>query len=132
MANRAEAVEIRKAKQDFWMMFALAVLAGALIAAGALYATTVWTGGSALPYGVNRMLGGMVFSLGPVLVIVAGAELVTGNNLIVMAWAARKVSTGKLLRNWGSFTSAISPARCSPWGACSSRSSTCSPRDWSA
>jgi formate transporter len=101
MARRAEAIGIRKAKQDFWMMLALAVLAGAFIAAGAFYATTVWAGGSALPYGVNRLLGGLAFCLGLILVVVAGAELFTGNNLIVMAWAARKVSTGQLLRNWG-------------------------------
>jgi formate transporter FocA len=101
MARRAEAIGIRKAKQDFWTMFALSVLAGAFIAAGAFYATTVWAGGSTLPYGVNRLLGGLVFCLGLILVVVAGAELFTGNNLIVMAWAARKVTTGQLLRNWG-------------------------------
>jgi formate transporter len=101
MARRAEALGIRKAKQDFLMMFALAILAGAFIAAGAFFATTVWTGGAALPYGLNRLFGGLAFCLGLILVIVAGAELFTGNNLIVMAWAARKVSTGKLLRNWG-------------------------------
>lgn len=100
MAARAEAIGIRKATMDFWTMFTLAILAGAFIAAGALYATTVWTGGGALPYGVNRLLGGLVFCLGLILVIVAGAELFTGNNLIVMAWAAGKVNTGKLLRNW--------------------------------
>jgi formate/nitrite transporter len=101
MARRAEALGIRKAKQDFLMMFALSVLAGAFISAGAFYATTVWAGGSALPYGVNRLLGGIAFCLGLILVVVAGAELFTGNNLIVMAWAARKVTTGQLLRNWG-------------------------------
>jgi formate transporter len=101
MAHRAEAIGIRKAKQDFLMMFALAVLAGAFIAAGAFFATTVWTGGAALPYGLNRVFGGLAFCLGLILVIVAGAELFTGNNLIVMAWAARKVTTGQLLRNWG-------------------------------
>jgi formate transporter len=101
MARRAEAIGIRKAKLDFWTMFALAILAGAFIAAAAVYATTVWTGGAALPYGVNRLLGGLVFCLGLILVVVAGAELFTGNNLIVMAWAARKVTTGQLLRNWG-------------------------------
>jgi formate/nitrite transporter len=82
-------------------MFALAILAGAFIAAAAVYATTVWTGGAALPYGVNRLLGGLVFCLGLILVVVAGAELFTGNNLIVMAWAARKVTTVQVLRNWG-------------------------------
>lgn len=101
MAGKAEAIGIKKANLDFWTMFALAILAGAFIGAGAIYATTVWTGGAALPYGVNRLLGGLAFCLGLILVVVAGAELFTGNNLIVMAWASGKVSTGKLLRNWG-------------------------------
>ncbi len=100
MARRAEAVGIRKAAADFWSLLALAILAGAFIAAAAIFATTAWAGGSALPYGVNRLLGGLAFCLGLILVIIAGAELFTGNNLIVMAWAARKVSTGRLLRNW--------------------------------
>ncbi len=100
IATKAEAVGVKKANLDFLTMFALAILAGAFIGCGAIYATTVWTGGGALPYGVNRLLGGLVFCLGLVLVVVAGAELFTGNNLIVMAWAAGKVSTAKLLRNW--------------------------------
>jgi formate transporter len=100
MANKAEGIGIKKAGLDFWTMFALAILAGAFIGTGAIYATTVWTGGGALPFGVNRLLGGLAFCLGLILVVVAGAELFTGNNLIVMAWAAGKVSTGKLLRNW--------------------------------
>ena len=101
MASRAEAIGIRKAQTDLWTMLALAVLAGAFIAAGALYSTTVSAGAAALPYGVGRLLAGFVFCLGLILVIVAGAELFTGNNLIVMAWAGRKVKTRLLLRNWG-------------------------------
>ena len=101
MANKAEGIGIKKANLGFWPMFALAILAGAFIGTGAIYATTVWTGGGALPFGVNRLLGGLVFCLGLILVVVAGAELFTGNNLIVMAWASGKVGTGKLLRNWG-------------------------------
>jgi formate transporter len=102
MANRAESVGIKKAGLDFWTMFALAVLAGAFIAAGAFFSTTVMAGsGTQLTYGVTRLLGGLAFCLGLIMVVVAGAELFTGNNLIVMAWAAGKVSTFKLLRNWG-------------------------------
>jgi formate/nitrite transporter len=101
MAARAEAVGIRKAHMDAVTIFVLSVLAGAFIALAAIYATTVWAGGSVLPYGVNRMLGGLVFCLGLVLVILGGAELFTGNNMIVMAWANRKISTGLVLRNWG-------------------------------
>ncbi|HEX6386057.1 MAG TPA: formate transporter FocA [Anaerolineae bacterium] len=101
MASKAENTGVAKANLGIFRMFALAVLAGAFIAMGAIFATTVTTGGSgALPFGVTKLLGGLVFCLGLILVVVAGAELFTGNNLIVMAWASRKVSTGKLLRNW--------------------------------
>lgn len=100
MANRAEAIGIRKANTDFLTMITLSILAGAFIAAGAIFSTTVSAGSSALPYGVARLLAGLAFCLGLIMVIVAGAELFTGNNLIVMAWANRKVSTTKLLRNW--------------------------------
>ncbi|HEX6383838.1 MAG TPA: formate/nitrite transporter family protein, partial [Anaerolineae bacterium] len=101
MASKAENVGVAKANLGIFRMFALAVLAGAFIAMGAIFATTVTAGGSgALPFGVVKLLGGLVFCLGLILVVVAGAELFTGNNLIVMAWASRKVSTGKLLRNW--------------------------------
>jgi formate transporter len=55
---------------------------------------------AALPYGVVRLLTGLVFSLGLILVVVGGAELFTGNNLIVMAWASGKVRTRDLLFNW--------------------------------
>lgn len=101
IAQRIETVGVSKARMSARKMFALAVLAGAFIALGAVFATTVATGASgALPYGVTKLLVGLVFCLGLILVVVAGAELFTGNNLIVMAWADRKVSTGALLRNW--------------------------------
>jgi formate transporter len=115
MARKAEDVGVAKAAMDAATMFALAVLAGAFIAIGAAFATNTLAGSSDLPYGVARLLGGLTFSLGLILVIVAGAELFTGNNLIVMAWASRKVSTVRLLRNWaivyvGNFTGSIATA----------------------
>ena len=82
-------------------IFVLGVLAGAFIALGAAFATTVGSGGTDLPYGVLRLLVGLAFTLGLILVVVAGAELFTGNNLIVMAWASRRVSSRRLLGNWG-------------------------------
>jgi len=101
MARRAEYLGVRKAEAASVTMFALAVLAGAFIALGAVFATTVAAGTSgALPFGVTKLLVGLVFCLGLILVIVGGAELFTGNNLIVMAWASGKVSTRALLRNW--------------------------------
>ena len=102
MAQKAENAGVAKANLGFWQMLALAVLAGAFIALGAVFATTVTAGSSRiLSFGVTKLLGGLVFCLGLILVVVAGAELFTGNNLIVMAWAGGKVSTRLLLRNWG-------------------------------
>jgi formate transporter FocA len=100
MALKAEQTGVAKAGQPFLAMLALAVLAGAFISLGAIFATTVTTGASAMPYGVGRLLGGLVFSLGLILVVVGGAELFTGNALIVMALTNRRVSTTQLLRNW--------------------------------
>ncbi len=102
MARRAEYIGVRKAESPAIKIFALALLAGAFIALGAVFATTVATGAAGiLSYGVTKLLVGFVFCLGLVLVIVGGAELFTGNNLIVMAWASGKVTTKALLRNWG-------------------------------
>ncbi len=101
IARRAEQVGQARASLEFVPMLVLAILAGAFISMGAVFSTTVAAGSAALPYGVARLLIGFSFCLGLVLVVVAGAELFTGNNLIVMAWASGKVSTAKLLRNWG-------------------------------
>lgn len=101
VARIAEDVGVRKAAMGFVNTFSLAVLAGAFIALGAVFATTVTTStGAALPWGIGRLVGGVAFSLGLILVIVAGAELFTGNNLIVMAWMAGKLPLGRVMRNW--------------------------------
>jgi formate transporter len=100
MAEKAEAAGVRKAALPFLSMAALAILAGAFIGLGAMFATTTAAAASSLPYGVARLLVGLAFCLGLILVVVGGAELFTGNNLIVMAWASRKISTRALLRNW--------------------------------
>jgi formate/nitrite transporter len=91
---------VAKASLPAGKILVLAILAGAFIGfGGALY--TVAVSESTMGFGPTRLLGGAAFSLGLVLVIVAGAELFTGNAMIVMAWADRKVTTGALLRNWG-------------------------------
>jgi formate transporter len=100
VARLVEQVGVRKANLPVRTTVMLGTLAGAFIAFGAMYYTVAITG-STLGYGPGRLLGGIAFSLGLVLVIVGGAELFTGNNLIVMAWAERKVGTLQLLRNWG-------------------------------
>jgi len=100
MAARAEESGVRRASMDLLTVLVLSVLAGAFISFGAIFATTVSAGSAGLPYGVTRLLTGVVFSVGLILVVVGGAELFTGNNLIVMAWASGKVKTRSLLLNW--------------------------------
>jgi formate transporter len=116
IASRAEEIGVKKANLDTLSMFALAVLAGAFIALGAVLATVASAGASrVMPLGMARLLAGLVFCLGLILVVIGGAELFTGNNLIVMAWASRKISTRALLRNWaivyvGNFVGAVATA----------------------
>ncbi len=99
MAVQAEHVGVAKVNMSPVKTLVLSTLAGAFIAFGAIFYTSV-TAGSDLSYGITRMIGGVAFSLGLVLVVVGGAELFTGNNLIIMAWASRKVSTAQVLKNW--------------------------------
>lgn len=88
-----------KVRLPLLSMLMLSVLAGAFIGLGALYYVIVKSDAS-LGFAAGQVLGGVAFSLGLILVVVAGAELFTGNNLQAMAWADRKISTGDLLRNW--------------------------------
>ena len=101
IAAKAVDVGVAKAHAGAFSTLVLSVLAGAFIGLGAAFATTAAAGAAGeLPFGVTRVLVGLVFSLGLILVVVAGAELFTGNNLIVMAWAERRVALPALLRNW--------------------------------
>jgi formate/nitrite transporter len=100
IAARIEELGKVKSQGDPLRVFALAILAGAFIALGAMFYTLVTYDSTGFPAGVMRLLGGLVFSLGLILVIVAGAELFTGNNLIVMAYVDGKVSLSQLLSNW--------------------------------
>jgi formate/nitrite transporter len=99
MALQAELIGVSKANMSVSKTLVLAMLAGAFIAFGSIFFTTV-TAGSTLSYGITRLIGGLCFSLGLVLVIVGGAELFTGNNLIIMAWANKKISTSQVIKNW--------------------------------
>ncbi|TMJ05987.1 MAG: formate transporter FocA [Alphaproteobacteria bacterium] len=113
VAARAEQSGVKKASTDALTVLVLAILAGAFISFGAIFATTVGAGSisvtaadgttqftTGLPYGVTKLLVGLAFSVGLILVLVGGAELFTGNTMIVMAWANHKVSSQNLLFNW--------------------------------
>jgi formate/nitrite transporter len=99
MAQKVLRTGVSKANLSVSHALALAVLAGAFIAMGAAFATLAMTQ-TGLGLGPTRVLGGVTFSLGLILVVVAGAELFTGNNLVAMAWASRAITTRRLLRNW--------------------------------
>ena len=100
IAALVEEVGVVKARLPVLDTLVLGVLAGAFIAFGAMFFTVVTTGND-LGFGINRLIGGVAFSLGLILFVVGGAELFTGNNLIVMAWADRRITALQLLRNWG-------------------------------
>jgi len=99
MAELAEKAGVAKATMPIAELSVLGILAGVFIAFGGLF-FLVAISGSELGYGPTKMLGGLAFSLGLILVVIAGAELFTGNNLIVMAWAHGHISLAGLLRNW--------------------------------
>lgn len=99
IAQRVESVGVAKARLGTLPLLMLGVLAGAFIGLGAMFFVLVKSDAT-LGYAAGQVLGGVVFSLGLVLVVVAGAELFTGNNLLAMAWADGKITTGEVLRNW--------------------------------
>lgn len=99
-ALACEAAGATKAARDATTLVVLGVLAGAFIALGAVFMTVVMTGSATLPWGVGRLVGGMAFSLGLILVIVGGAELFTGDSLMVVACASRRITVTALLRAW--------------------------------
>ena len=114
MATRAEDIGVAKVAMDRASVLTLAVLAGAFIALGAVVSTVVLAGPGA-PSGVTRLVAGAAFSVGLILVLVGGAELFTGNTLIVIAWASGRVPTRGLLHKWvivylGNFIGALSVA----------------------
>lgn len=99
IAAKVETLGVGKARLPLGTMWMLAMLAGAFIGLGALYFTLVRSDPT-LGFAVAQVLGGLMFSLGLLLVVVAGAELFTGNNLLAMAWAAGRISMREVLRNW--------------------------------
>jgi formate/nitrite transporter FocA (FNT family) len=99
IAARIEKSAISKSSINPGKVFMLALLAGAFIAFGAALYTTVIHNSTMSP-GITRLLGGLVFCLGLILVVVAGAELFTGNNLLVMAYVDMKITLKQLLLNW--------------------------------
>lgn len=99
IAALIDAAGVAKARLPLTQMLVLSILAGVFIGFGAAAYTAVMTGADP-GHGPARLVGGLVFSLGLILVIVGGAELFTGNALMVMAAVDRRISLRRLLRAW--------------------------------
>jgi formate/nitrite transporter len=100
MALKMEAVGVTKANGNIWSISLLGILAGFFIGLGAMFATLVTTN-IQVGFGLTKLLGGIVFCLGLILVVVAGAELFTGNALMVGSRASGKIRLSQLFQNWG-------------------------------
>jgi len=99
VAERVNSIGVAKTKLPLLSLIMLGILAGAFIGLGALYFVLIKSDHT-IGFALSQVLGGLAFSLGLILVIVAGAELFTGNNLLVMAWADNKITTFEILKNW--------------------------------
>ena len=99
MALKAENIGVIKVNMPQFKTFILAILAGAFIALGSVF-FTITTSEPIISFGFTRLIGGFTFSLGLILVVIGGAELFTGNNLIIMAWANKKISVYSVFKNW--------------------------------
>ena len=99
VADKVKTLGVSKANMPFLQLLVLSMMAGAFISFGAMYYTVAMTH-PAEAYGAAKLLGGLAFSLGFILVVIAGGELFTGNNLIVMALAKRQITYRCVLKNW--------------------------------
>ncbi|MBR0670576.1 formate transporter FocA [Roseomonas soli] len=101
IAAKAEADGAAKAGQDSITLLTLGVLGGAFIAFGAIFSNIALTGAEgALPFGLARVVAGLVFALGLALVLLGGAQIFTGDVLMVMAWASGRLGLLRVLRAW--------------------------------
>ncbi len=101
VAKLTESIGIAKANKAFFPQALLGMLAGAYIGFGAMFYTLIKSDKETLGFAMTNILCGLAFSVGLILVVVAGAELFTGNNLLTIAWAQKKIKTKAMLRNWG-------------------------------
>jgi formate/nitrite transporter len=100
MALKMEDVGIAKANGNIWAISLLGIMAGFFIGLGAMFCTLVTTDVQ-IGFGLTKLVGGIVFSLGLILVVLAGAELFTGNALMVGSRASGKIKLSQLFKNWG-------------------------------
>lgn len=99
-AEIAEALALEKAGKKAASAFLLAITAGVFIALAFVFCITVLTGAGSMPWGISRLLGGLVFSTGLILLVVCGGELFTSSVLTCVAWASGRIGVRRMLKNW--------------------------------
>ncbi|MCW7556250.1 formate transporter FocA [Endozoicomonas gorgoniicola] len=100
MARLAEDAAVGKTKKHPQVTFVLAILSGLFIALAGMFYTIVTTGAGDLPYGMVKLVGGLSFSMGLMMVVLCGSELFTSNTLLLMGRATRRISVGQIAKNW--------------------------------
>ncbi|WP_062270567.1 formate transporter FocA [Endozoicomonas arenosclerae] len=100
IARLAEEAAVGKTKKHPEVTFVLAVLAGIFISLAGMFYTIVTTGAEGLPYGMAKLIGGLSFSMGLMMVVLCGAELFTSNTLLLMGKATRRLKIGQITKNW--------------------------------
>jgi formate/nitrite transporter FocA (FNT family) len=113
-----------KARTPARKVLILSILAGIFIGMGGLFSSIAATGANGIwPYGMTKLIQGLVFSTGLILVVVGGAELFTGNSLMIIALAQKKITLSSMLKNWGWFILETSSVRsCWLWLLLSAKS----------
>jgi formate transporter len=101
IALASEEMGVKKSGYDNATLFVLAILGGAFISLGGVFAIVALAGAEGqVPWGIAHVVGGMAFSLGLVLILVGGAQLFTGDCLMIMAWASGRLKALDLVRVW--------------------------------
>ncbi|PJG83836.1 formate transporter FocA [Caviibacterium pharyngocola] len=112
MAQIGEDVGAYKATKKQFFSFLSAISAGAFIALAFVFYTTTQTGSAGAPWGLTKLVGGLVFSLGVIMVVACGSELFTSSTMTLVARVGGRINTFQMLRNWvvvyfGNFVGAI-------------------------
>jgi len=101
MGQNLETVTVKKVSYPWWKTFILAILSGVFVAFAGMFATVAGAGSASMPYGVSRVLTGLVFCLGLILIVLSGTELFTGSTILSVGVVNKKIKISKLIKNWG-------------------------------
>jgi len=100
LTEKADNIAYNKATKAFLSAFYLAITAGMFISLAFVFYITVTTGTENVAWGIQKLVGGLAFSMGLLLVVVVGGELFTSSTLTLIAKASRRITTAQMLKNW--------------------------------